>query len=453
MFWAAAAGALAASARRGLERVTAPGADEAGNAFGIVIDAGSTGSRLHIFTWNASTAGERLPANLSTPVELAADTFATTPGISSPGGLDALDTVLEHARTDLAPFKAKWGDIPIFLKATAGMRILTDARRQGVMTQVRAKLRATGFQYRSDAQARVISGEEEGVFGWLTVNYRLGKLKQGEIFELEDTVGALDLGGASTQVTFKPMASPDILANLFPVRLGMQVAEDVYTHSFLHFGENEAIRRANRLVLLAAQGPGSVPNPCYPEGFRFEYEDLSTGRSVAMVGSSNYSACHDTMDQLMDKGATCLTDPNPVPPAGSGVLLPPIDPGSPLTCSVGGVYQPPLNVTRFVAFSAFSYVWSFLGLPLQGSTPDMLRSAAAAFCATSWEQAQKAHPGVPAKFLSSYCATASLAHSLLTTGYGLAGASTAVTVADPSEDYDWALGSILWDANEAFRLR
>lgn len=458
----AAAAATGAAARRWrLHEIKAPAVNQQDDAFGIVIDAGSTGSRLHVFTWKASGANERLPANLSLPVELAADTFAVNPGISDPKGLAALDEIISHAHSDLAAHKKNWSDIPIFLKATAGMRILPAAQRQDVMVAVRAKLAASGFQYLCDSQARVMSGEEEGVFGWLTVNKDLGRLKQGEIHNLHDTVGALDMGGASTQITFKPLASPDLLANLFPVNLGQQVAEDVYTHSFLHFGENEAQRRANRLVALtAAVAAGqTVANPCYLAGYTFQYEDLATGIVYNMAGSGNFSECAKVMVALMDRKAICLTDPNPTPPSAAvssavgGSALPPIDPASPLTCSIGGIYQPPVNVTKFVAFSGFSYIWDFLKLAPVGTTPVQLAAAATTFCSTSWEQAKQQNPSEPENFLSAFCATATLSHTLLTTGYGIPAQSTAITVALPSAGYDWALGSMLWDANQAFRLR
>lgn len=444
-----------------LHELRARAASKEDDAFGIVIDAGSTGSRLHVFTWKASGADERLPANLSLPVELAADAFAVTPGISDPKGLAALDDIISHAQSDLAAYKANWSDIPIFLKATAGMRILPALQRQDVMVAVRAKLAASGFQFLCESQARVMSGEEEGVFGWLTVNKDLGRLKQGEIHNLHDTVGALDMGGASTQITFKPLASPDILANLFPVNLGQQVAEDVYTHSFLHFGENEAQRRANRFVALAAAVPAgaTVANPCYLDGYTFQYEDLASGIIYNMAGSGNFTECSNVMIALMDRQAICLTDPNPIPPTTGapstigGSALPPIDPSSPLTCSIGGIYQPPVNVTKFVAFSGFSFIWNFLKLAPVGTTPAQLASAAATFCGTSWEQAKRQNPSEPEKYLSAFCATATLSHTLLTTGYGIPAQSTAVTVALPSTGYDWALGSILWDANQAFRLR
>lgn len=230
-------------------RISAKQAADDGKAFAIVIDAGSTGSRLHVYTWKPDSS-EHLPANLSTPVEETQDTYSVKPGIGSDGGLDALQKLLDYAQqnTTLKDMKDLWPDIPIFLKATAGMRILPRAKRESIMTQVRDKLKATGFEWVCSSQARVISGEEEGVFGWITVNALQKRLQPGHIHSLADTVGAMDLGGASTQITFRPQ-SPDILAGLFNLQLGMQINEDLYTHSFLYFGQNEAIRRLLQVSL------------------------------------------------------------------------------------------------------------------------------------------------------------------------------------------------------------
>lgn len=56
-------------------------------------------------------------------------------------------------------------------------------------------LGGSGFRF-EDAWARVLSGADEGVFGWVAFNARAGTLGTS------NTLGALDLGGSSLEVTF-----------------------------------------------------------------------------------------------------------------------------------------------------------------------------------------------------------------------------------------------------------
>ena len=57
----------------------------------------------------------------------------------------------------------KWPEFPIYLKATAGMRMLQPQQRVRIMNAVRQIFNNStysGFKFRKD-YARVISGEEE----------------------------------------------------------------------------------------------------------------------------------------------------------------------------------------------------------------------------------------------------------------------------------------------------
>ena len=92
------------------------------------------------------------------------------------------------------------------LKATGGMRLVPEPERGRIMAEVRRYLAASLFDLQS---AVIISGQQEALFGWMTVNYMLGLLGDGGPFP---TVGALDLGGASTQITFLPLDYPEASA-------------------------------------------------------------------------------------------------------------------------------------------------------------------------------------------------------------------------------------------------
>ncbi|XP_032806829.2 ectonucleoside triphosphate diphosphohydrolase 2-like [Petromyzon marinus] len=144
--------------------------------------------------------------------------------------------------------KDRWADTPLALGATAGMRLLEmsdSVAAKAVLSSVREVLGSYPFSYR---EARIISGQEEGTYGWITANYFLYNFIQftwlGKWQWTTSTkpIGALDLGGASTQITFmteEPLqGSPDSLTIQLYGR-----KYHVYSHSYLCYGRDQAIKR------------------------------------------------------------------------------------------------------------------------------------------------------------------------------------------------------------------
>jgi len=182
----------------------------------------------------------------------------------------ALAPLLEWAEA-VVP-RAQWAATPLFLFGTAGLRRLPPARQAALLGHVRAALRASSFAF-EDGWARVISGADEGAFGWIALNYLAGRLRPGAprllpvaparapggapaaahvasaagaaggrpggagaaaggggarppgagagaavdaAAEGWDTLGALDLGGSSLEVTFMPLGRPAALAEGAP---------------------------------------------------------------------------------------------------------------------------------------------------------------------------------------------------------------------------------------------
>lgn len=82
-----------------------------------------------------------------------------------------------------------------------------------------------------DEWARVITGEDEGVFSWVAVNYILGTLGS----ESEDTIGTVELGGRSLEVTFAPRESTQMQTSRV-VKLG-GTTYNLYTLSLQQFGQ------------------------------------------------------------------------------------------------------------------------------------------------------------------------------------------------------------------------
>ncbi|KAG8535379.1 hypothetical protein GDO81_028695, partial [Engystomops pustulosus] len=125
-------------------------------------------------------------------------------------------------------------------------RMMNPAVANEVLTSVENTLRSSPFDFQG---ARIISGQEEGAYGWITVNYLLGNFIQRSYFRSVRTSGALDLGGASTQITFESDDFIESEDNSLHFRLYGR-SYNVYTHSFLCYGKDQALRLqlANRIA-------------------------------------------------------------------------------------------------------------------------------------------------------------------------------------------------------------
>ncbi|KAG8919896.1 Golgi apyrase, partial [Tulasnella sp. 408] len=168
----------------------------ASRKFGIVIDAGSSGSRLQIYSWRDARAvrAKASPKALHALPTVEKGTLGAEdwqikaePGISSfgpnPEGVAKyLEPLIRHAKDQIPP--SLHSSTPIFLLATAGMRLLPEEEQNAVLSaacdyiysksnfalDVNAKAKASGTPpglERCGRSIRIISGEEEGLFGWI----------------------------------------------------------------------------------------------------------------------------------------------------------------------------------------------------------------------------------------------------------------------------------------------
>ena len=84
----------------------------------------------------------------------------------------------------------------ISLRATAGLRMLPGDQADNLLAEVLKLFAQFPFKFSQDSVS-IMDGADEGAFAWVTVNYLLGNLGKSE----QETVGVIDLGGGSTQVT------------------------------------------------------------------------------------------------------------------------------------------------------------------------------------------------------------------------------------------------------------
>nr|CCD12701.1 unnamed protein product [Trypanosoma congolense IL3000] len=224
--------------------------------YDILLDAGSTGTRIHIFEYNSK--------------QLLRETFdSVTPGLShfargDPGGAGKSIRKLMETALNAVP-ASHYQCTRVALKATAGLRLLPLEKSEGVLREVERTLRKYPFVLDS---VSIMSGEEEGVGAWLTVAYLLG-LAEGPATGSNSTtlrtgVAVFDVGGASAQVVFPvPSGYKGKEQQISHLRYG---GEDtlLFRYSFLGLGINQAILR----VLLRLQPDERSVFSCLPSGYR-----------------------------------------------------------------------------------------------------------------------------------------------------------------------------------------
>jgi Golgi nucleoside diphosphatase len=135
----------------------------------ILIDAGSSGSRIYIHQY-------KFYENQLLPLIEEAEVTKTQPGLSS-YALDPLDCykpikkLMEFAKTKIP--KDQWHKTAVHLQATAGLRSISSEQANAILEVIRNELETSEFLFERH-WAKIISGEQEGLNGWITTNYLLG---------------------------------------------------------------------------------------------------------------------------------------------------------------------------------------------------------------------------------------------------------------------------------------
>jgi len=125
--------------------------------YALMVDAGSTGSRIHVYRFN----------NCGDTPELEHEDFKMTkPGLSSfkedaEGAARSLDVLLDVAMKSV-PEKLK-SCTPIAVKATAGLRLLGDQLSKNILNAVRHRLETQyPFPIIEKGGVEIMDGSDEG---------------------------------------------------------------------------------------------------------------------------------------------------------------------------------------------------------------------------------------------------------------------------------------------------
>ncbi|KAL8285960.1 hypothetical protein RB597_002845 [Gaeumannomyces tritici] len=302
--------------------------------YGVILDAGSSGTRLHIYRWKdpAKARKHASPEELQRLPQLETKdkwTKKTRPGVSTFGsnpsdvGPEHLEDLVAHA-VKYVP-EHKQADTPIFLMATAGMRLLPQMQQKALLGEICSYLQThTMFSLPDcDLHIQVIKGETEGLYGWVASNYLLGGFDRPDNHQHgkgHHTYGFLDMGGASAQIAFAPNSTEaqkhaDDLKLLRLRTLDGQPAEHkVFTTTWLGFGVNQARERyVKSLVEGTSAGSSEIPDPCMPKGLRTtmhgEVVQGSASRNRTLIGTGLFNECEVKTRPLLNKDAPCVDHP------------------------------------------------------------------------------------------------------------------------------------------------
>jgi guanosine-diphosphatase len=325
-----------------------------------MIDAGSTGSRIHVYRFHQCSDHE--------PVKLEEEElFAQTiPGLSSypdqpQKAAESLDVLLDGA-LKLVP-KHLQNKTPIAVKATAGLRLLGQSKSDDILKAVRHHLE-TQYPFPivgGEDGVAIMDGRDEGVYAWITVNFLLGNFDSTQSSSgKHHTAAVLDLGGGSTQIVFEPDyledgSLPELPDNDFKYMLKHEGKDYLlYQHSYLGYGLMEARKRMHKQVVdqnLSDSKEVSISHACLPLGLNWEYTKHSD--PIQFLGEGSFADCLGVADLMLNKDKTCEFSP----------------------CSFDGIYQPPIADTftkgPIYIFSYFHDRTQPLGLPASFRLPQL----------------------------------------------------------------------------------
>ncbi|CAG8603938.1 15467_t:CDS:2 [Funneliformis caledonium] len=389
--------------------------------YALMLDAGSTGSRIHVYRFNYCKASPELEDEIFAHVEPGLSSYGDDPEAAANSLNELMSVALKNVPKELRHCT------PIAVKATAGLRLLGLKKSERILEAVREHLETNYPFYIVEKEGVVImDGKDEGVYAWITVNYLLDRI--GSTKKIP-TVAIFDLGGGSTQIVFEPESSEGFEVapgeHKYELKFGGH-SYVLYQHSYLHYGLMEARKAIKKFMIKLWSSVSSnkkdsvipgvaasklditedhVPHPCFPKNYteQFSLSDILNSKHedfATIVGTgAGHAQCRFITEQVLNKTNECPLSP----------------------CAFNGIYQPSLQTTFSIHdIYAFSYFYDRvrpLGMPTEFSLRE-LRDLTDAVCAGNVDQFS--HLPEAIKELNKnphYCMDLTFIYGLLHYGY------------------------------------
>ncbi|CAF0886637.1 unnamed protein product [Didymodactylos carnosus] len=365
--------------------------------YGVVVDCGSSGTRLYIYVWpehsgkkNNLLQIKQLLDKQGVPIvkklEPGLSSMVKTPGNATEYMKSLLDFAAEVIPND------KHRETPLYIFATAGLRFLAPDEQKQILEDLFTDIvRDYRFQIEK-THIQVIPGKLEGIYSWIAINYVLGRFESNSTDSVsvsdghsisisqqrQSTVGILDMGGASAQIAFEvasdtPLDSDDVAEfSLGTDEHSSYFKYKIYVTTFLGFGANKAYDKyIEQLIVTSYPALNSSQNStneyvntaaCLPNGYITKYE--RSNRTITLYGNGSFSNCAKYVLPLLNLNASCSRAP----------------------CSLNGVHQPLINyeTADFYGFSEFWYTMEDIlriGGPYKHQT---FLKASMSYCGSNW---------------------------------------------------------------------
>lgn len=203
-----------------------------------IINAGSTGSRLHVYKIKADGKGIDI-------VYPTSSNEAASKGRALSSVADHVDSVKVFLNTMTSKYSGIEKNIPLYVLATAGMRLIKQEKTNPIYKKLNDQKGKVFNNFCLDT-AMTISGRYEGFYAWIAANYKNGRLgfststPKKSLTYTGIPYGILEIGGASMQIAFAvnpPQSGSQ--SQLYKDCISREGFSNIYSISYLGGGADQ----------------------------------------------------------------------------------------------------------------------------------------------------------------------------------------------------------------------
>ncbi|KAL3981813.1 GDA1/CD39 (nucleoside phosphatase) family protein [Acanthocheilonema viteae] len=416
-------------------------------SYSIVIDAGSTGSRLFLYKYRSVNDRELIDVKpVRDKLSLRPVVKKITPGLASfrdkpEDAAEYIKPLLDYA-VEFIPLN-KHSYTTLFIFATAGMRLLPIEKQNKVLRNLRQNLPfQTSIQIIPD-HIKVIEGKWEGIYSWIAVNYILGRFTRNKTdFTRQPTVGIIDMGGASIQIAVELNLTSGINESVESINLGCKDNEQAYSYrlfvtTFLGYGVNEALQKyeqklCNDLVVKNTN-ISYIRDPCLPVNL-LKTVKSKDGSQFSRKGIGDWDTCIKNVRLLLTAtvaNSKCYGQ----------------------KCLFGLVRSPPISLSEIELYGFSEYWFSLENVLSMGGQYDFSKTASKArqFCRMKWstirmQYRNNVYPKADEARLRSQCFKSAWITAVLHEGFSVSKTHNRFRSAFDvnGQEAHWALGALLY---------